>query len=425
MTKLCRVAVAAAGAVVLGLLGAAATPAAPRAATFSDAAGDGGSGADITTVAVSDDASGVIRLAISVPNRPTPPADATFGIWFDSDRSPSTGEPGTGAENLLIVFVGRQTYSFARWNGSAFAGLQPPPIALGYTDGSLVLVLHKDIIQTVTGFNFWLVVLSGDLSSPTAVDSAPDSGSWGYQLVGVQPPTPAEPVVRSVTIVKTPAVPRAGRLFLVSASVRLSNGTQVRPHRVECTARLGGRTQPTTTRRAVRVCHQCSDVGQRQVARGATQRDLRRSDSQAHATSQGAVTSARVVLFGAVVAALLTQGLAASSASTLDGRPASGEEMRRLRAALTIAVDASVKGPLLGRSCWGQAPRRCRGFELPEIFAFQGKEYAESWFLLDRKPKAVDFERTLERGAWRARAGAGFRPPLPCRVLQTFERPCR
>ena len=57
-------------------------------------------------VAVSDDASGVIRLAISVPNRPTPPTDATFGIWFDSDRSPSTGEPGTGAENLLIVFVG-------------------------------------------------------------------------------------------------------------------------------------------------------------------------------------------------------------------------------------------------------------------------------------------------------------------------------
>lgn len=125
----------------------------------------------------------------------------------------------------------------------------------------------------------------------------------------------------------------------------------------------------------------------------------------------------------ALVAALAPQAASALPPLVQDGRPASGEELRRLRKALVVVVDANVKGPLLGNACWG-SPRRCRTFEFPEIVSFRDKEYAESWFLIDGKPKSVDFERELQKGAWRARAGGGFRPPLPCPVLRAFERRC-
>jgi hypothetical protein len=135
---------------------------------------------------------------------------------------------------------------------------------------------------------------------------------------------------------------------------------------------------------------------------------------------RGAVTrSARCALVAVGLAALLTS----QAGATTPDRHAKAPEMRQFRAALVIAVDATVKGPVYGRTCWA-TPRKCRQLDVPEIVVFNGKEWAEAWFLIDGKAKEVDFERKLENGAWRARAGAGFRPPLPCAVLRRFERPC-
>ena len=125
----------------------------------------------------------------------------------------------------------------------------------------------------------------------------------------------------------------------------------------------------------------------------------------------------------ALLALALAAVLSSQAAATTPDRNAKAPEMKLFRAALVVAIDATVKGPVYGRTCWS-TPRKCRQLDVPEIVVFNGKEWAEAWFLIDGKAKEVDFERKLENGAWRARAGAGFRPPLPCAVLRRFERPC-
>jgi hypothetical protein len=254
MTRSRSVLAVAVGAAAMALAAPAYLVGATRAATFTDTSGDSGTGADVTTVAVSDDPAGSLRFTIEVPNRPAPPTDATFVLSFDSDRNDGTGNPVTaGDDYLLIVFTSRQTYAVARWSGSTFTGLNPPPPAMiTYTTGALVVIVNKSAIGVTSGFEFSVIVFHGDVSSPTALDRAPDAGSWSYTLPTAQPPPKEEPIVSAVEIVKTPAKPRAGRTFTIGAALRLSDGSRAAPDRIECTARLGGKAHRTRTPGRVR-----------------------------------------------------------------------------------------------------------------------------------------------------------------------------
>lgn len=131
-----------------------------------------------------------------------------------------------------------------------------------------------------------------------------------------------------------------------------------------------------------------------------------------------------VVATAALAAAMSAAGHPALGA---DDRPATGDEIRQMRAAATLAVDVPLQGPLVRRVCFG-TPRRCKNVDPPEVFTWKGTKYAEATFLRGAAPRQtlteIDFERKLPSGPWLARAGGGYFRPLPCAVRRAFERSC-
>ena len=138
--------------------------------------------------------------------------------------------------------------------------------------------------------------------------------------------------------------------------------------------------------------------------------------------------SARLALALAATAALAGAVTAIGQARlAADDRPATGDEIRQMRAAATLAVDDPLQGPLVRRVCCG-TPRRCKNVDPPEVFTWKGTKYAEAAFLRGAAPRQtlteIDFERKLPSGPWLARAGGGYFRPLPCAVRRAFERSC-
>jgi hypothetical protein len=88
-------------ALAIGLL---VVPGAFADRSYSDPAGDSGAAPDITGVAVSHDAAGVVSLAVTT-NQPVLAADASFWGYIDADRDAATGLPfrGLGADHFFLA----------------------------------------------------------------------------------------------------------------------------------------------------------------------------------------------------------------------------------------------------------------------------------------------------------------------------------
>jgi hypothetical protein len=168
--------------------GATATHAALAPVTeFTDAAGDSGTAADITTVDVTNDDLGQYLVDVTVAT-PYGGADG-MSLFLDTDMNAATGDPQfLGSEYQIIDDNAANSFYFLMWNGTSWVD-SPTNATIKdsvSTDGKDVLLsVNKSEIGNATGFNFFVVSLEGD-GSDGHWDAAPEgTASWPYKLQNV------------------------------------------------------------------------------------------------------------------------------------------------------------------------------------------------------------------------------------------------
>jgi hypothetical protein len=195
------------------------------AQTFTDPQGDAAGGSDITQADISNDASGNIRFAFTIPNRTTFNVDDLRVVPIDTDRNASTGSSGFD----YAIVVRTQGAVLLHWNGSSF--VQSPQTTLTTADNGKTITVNRSELGNTTGFAFG----AGTFVGETTADIAPDTGSWTYDL-GLKP------VLNTMAARFSPARPKAGKIFrLASTQLRLDDGTVVKADSISCVATLNGK----------------------------------------------------------------------------------------------------------------------------------------------------------------------------------------
>jgi hypothetical protein len=212
-----------AAVLALLLLGASGAEAAQ---TFTDPTGDAtGGGADITQVAVSNDAAGNITLALTLANRTALQPTDTLVIVLDTDENATTGTSGVDYA-LRVTASGA---ALAHWNGSTFVA--SPQTTLTTANNNLTITVNRSELGNTTAFNFAAATFVGTTQS----DIAPDTGAYTYDL-GLKP------VLNTLAARFSPAKPKHGHIFkLATTQLRLEDGSIVKADSITCLATLNGK----------------------------------------------------------------------------------------------------------------------------------------------------------------------------------------
>lgn len=205
-----------------------------RSSTFTDPTGDAGTAADITTVAVSNDATGQITFQVNVASPFT--ATQSVDILVDADRNSSTGDPNAdGAEYDLYQDFSNHSWDVQTWNGSAWAeAASYSTVKVNYTSNQYTFSINKSELGDTTSFGFWLDSCDGDCSAGHE-DQAPASGTWAYQI--------ATAVHLTVAYALTPKTVKAGQVYTAALLVQRSDTSAFLGNEgtVKCKAAVGGR----------------------------------------------------------------------------------------------------------------------------------------------------------------------------------------
>jgi hypothetical protein len=214
---------AVASVLVFGATGAGA------ATTFTDPQGDAPGGvADITQVVVSNDYDGNVTFAITMPNRTSLTGDDIVLILLDTDKNVSTGT--NGVEFAIGVASGGPV--LLRATGTEYEPVNATTLTTA--DGNKTVRINRSELGGGAGFVFYLY--STRAANLDVGDDAPDgTAAWLYDLN-------LTPVLESILARFSPAKPKAGKVFRVAGtSVRLDDGTDVKPDSIRCVARLKGK----------------------------------------------------------------------------------------------------------------------------------------------------------------------------------------
>jgi hypothetical protein len=215
--------------------------------TFLDSTGEIANAPDITSVVVSNDASGLVTFKLNISNRPSLTGDMEVDLYLDTDANRATGDPGSdGAEYAIVLVQG--SVGLFKWNGTDYVDA-PSQSSLVYsydTSGATIKVKTSDLDGTKS-FNFSAIVGSGivvdgngnpDYTNAVA-DFAPDlgHGTYGYQVL-----TKLELSVSTFQTV--PAAPKAGGTLAASmaATENDTGGPIGSGAAVACRATVGGAT---------------------------------------------------------------------------------------------------------------------------------------------------------------------------------------
>jgi hypothetical protein len=166
-----------------------------KSETFVDRTDDqNGLAPDITTVTVTNDASGRITFEIHIRNYNAIRPRISFVTLVDADRDPKSGTlfGGEYAVNAGYYEADKYAAAVGRWNGTNFDFSRPSSYSASFTPdgagGRLRLEIDQKDLGNTSGFNFrvgayWFI------SHPQIYDGdhGPDSGSWSYTLA--QPPS--------------------------------------------------------------------------------------------------------------------------------------------------------------------------------------------------------------------------------------------
>lgn len=195
---------------------------------------------DITNVQVSNARNGLITIRVTIGNFEALPPHSAIVLLIDLDRNMATGDLGfENAVSFRVDPAGQTVLTFERWDEAAFRLVEVP--ASGFTStfsaGVYTLTMPRSVLANTVRFSFGLYAAAFDPAEMApAVDSAPNTELWSYDLVGLPGPR-----LTTQRLVVRPAQPVAGRTFVVQAAVRRSDsGESVTAGKVTCTARIAG-----------------------------------------------------------------------------------------------------------------------------------------------------------------------------------------
>jgi hypothetical protein len=230
--------------------------------TSSDPAGDATGGSpDITRVAASNDATGVITFRITTV---VPLTDsANMGVELDTDSNPGTG--AAGIEYTLIGGTGGA--GLLKWNGAGFTKAPARSLAMTRSGNVVVFKINRADIGRPFRFGFDVFTVNYDAADAyLGEDDAPDGGAYTYTLalkqcgngrdddddgkvdgkdLGCSSPADNlerdDPVsLKASRAVVVPAKPKAGSVVVVGVAViRLQTGAGITSGVVKCSARVG------------------------------------------------------------------------------------------------------------------------------------------------------------------------------------------
>ena len=151
---------------------------------FTDATGDSGTAADITTVDVTNDDLGQYLVDVAVAT-PYGGADG-MRLYLDTDMNAATGDTQQGgAEYQIVDDNAANAFYFEMWNGTSWVDSPTSSTVKDSvsTDGKdVVLSVNKSEIGNSTGFNFFVVSTEGD-GSDGHWDVTPEgTAMWPYKL---------------------------------------------------------------------------------------------------------------------------------------------------------------------------------------------------------------------------------------------------
>jgi len=195
---------------------------------------------DITGVQVSNTRDGLITIRVTIGNYEALPPHSTIALLFDLDRNMATGDQGF--ENTVSHVVdptGQEVLRFERWDEGEFRLFEIPAtgVTSTFSAGVYTLTIPRGALGNTSSFSFGLyaAAFDPDPRSDPAVDSAPNTELWRYDLVGLPAPR-----LTTQQLAARPARPVAGRSFVVQATVRRSDtGETVSAGSASCTARVG------------------------------------------------------------------------------------------------------------------------------------------------------------------------------------------
>ena len=194
---------------------------------------------DITDVQVSNSREGLITIQVTIGNYVALPPHSRIVLLFDLDHSIATGDQGfENAVSHIVDPAGQTGLRFERWDEAAFRLQEIPATTLTSTfaGGVYTLTIPRSQLGNTARFSFGLYAARFDPAErDPAVDSAPNTELWTYDLVGLPAPR-----LTTQRLVLRPARPVAGRSFTVQAQVRRADtGTAVTAGSVVCAARVG------------------------------------------------------------------------------------------------------------------------------------------------------------------------------------------
>jgi hypothetical protein len=219
--------------------------------TFVDPTGDAVDDApDVAQVDVSNEDNGDISIVVGTNRSSGFGEDDVVYILLDTDNNPATGS-ASGFDYLYAA--AREFSGLYSWNGNSWTGA-PAPTASGSVGnaGQVSLRINRSDLGNTAAFNL-AVVTNG--SRDSSIDTAPDTGTYHYELVFPPPttttttttetqPLPPAPPPSPKFLVTTVGKPHAGKRFTVRVEVKLA-GASLAPSSLACSASVG-RTKAKT-----------------------------------------------------------------------------------------------------------------------------------------------------------------------------------
>jgi hypothetical protein len=230
---------------------AGSTRAVDNTQTYLDSTGEDPNAPDITSVVVSNDATGLITFKINISNRAALTSDMFIDLGLDTDANPATGDKNAfGAEYDLELLQG--SVALFQWNGNdyTFASSQSSLVYSYDASGATIRIKSSDLGGT-KAFNFSAIAISGVTNDASGnpdftnahADFAPDQGhgTFNYKVL-----TKLRLTVS--TFQTAPASPKAGGAFSASLAVTENDtGAPITSGAAVCRATVAGKAVPLLT----------------------------------------------------------------------------------------------------------------------------------------------------------------------------------
>jgi hypothetical protein len=200
--------------------------------TYTDPTGDSGNAPDVTSVTASNDNAGQVTFAIGIGNRTSLAATDILAVRMDTDQNSADGLNGA---DYQIAALSSQALLFSATGGTLNTFTPAHTFSASFANGVETISVNAADIGSPKQINF-SIGGSGDTAA-TFAESAPDSGTWNYQVIGAPPPPPLKLVSSAVHVSKA----QAGKLFTADMVVKDSSTGAGVMGVVTCSARLAGK----------------------------------------------------------------------------------------------------------------------------------------------------------------------------------------